>query len=114
GSQRASAEYVLTKVLDPNATVPRDYQVTRVVTKRGRVLLGLIKQETEKVLTLQLATEEVRVQKCDVDEREKTTQSMMPEGQLKELKDSEVRDLLAYLAAKEQVPLPKGGGKGRP
>jgi len=110
GSQRASAEYVLTKVLDPNATVPRDYQVTRVVTTKGRVLLGLVTREDDKVLTLQLPTEVVRVQKSDVEERERQATSLMPEGQLKDLKDREVRDLLAYLAAKEQVPLPKGKG----
>jgi hypothetical protein len=31
---------------------------------------------------------------------------MMPEGQLKELKPDEVRDLVAYLASPVQIPLP--------
>jgi hypothetical protein len=31
----------------------------------------------------------------------------MPEGLLDALKPDEVRDLVAYLRAKEQVPLPK-------
>ena len=34
--------------------------------------------------------------------------SMMPEDQLKQLTDVEIRDLLAYLAGPGQVPLPKG------
>jgi hypothetical protein len=32
---------------------------------------------------------------------------MMPEGLLTQLKDAEVRDLLAYLAGPGQVPLPR-------
>ncbi len=107
GSQRANAEYVLHKVLDPNAVVPRDYQTTKVVTVTGRVLTGLIKQENDKVLTLQTATEEVRVLKSDIDEREQQHTSLMPEGQLATLSDAEVRDLLAYLTGKGQAPLPK-------
>jgi hypothetical protein len=31
----------------------------------------------------------------------------MPEGMLQQLRDVEVRDLLAYLASPGQVPLPK-------
>jgi putative heme-binding domain-containing protein len=107
GSQRGKPEYVLHKVLDPNAVVPRDYQVTRVTTTRGRVLLGLVKEENEKVLVLQLQNEEVRVAKADIEERERTSLSMMPEGLLKGLDEASVRDLLAYLAGDGQVPLPK-------
>src|SRR5580692_1658486 len=60
GSQRAKPEYILHKVLDPNAVVARDYQVTRIVLANGRILTGLVKQESEKLLQLQTPTEEVR------------------------------------------------------
>jgi putative heme-binding domain-containing protein len=98
GSQRAKPEYILEKVLDPNAVVPREYQTVKVVSLRGRVLTGIVKQENEKVLTLQTATEEVRIAKSDIEEREQQRTSLMPEGQLAMLKDTEIRDLLAYLA----------------
>lgn len=108
GSQRTNPEYILGKVLDPNAVVPADFQVTRLVTVQGRVITGVVKQETDKVLVVQTATEELRVLKADLEERGKLGTSLMPEGQLATLSDAEVRDLLAYLAGKEQVPLPKG------
>jgi putative heme-binding domain-containing protein len=111
GAQRGNTEYILTKVLDPNAVVPHDYQVTRIVTSSGRVLLGLVKQENEKVVVLQLPTEEVRVLKSDIEQRERQKTSLMPEGLLKDLKDREVRDLLAYLGGSGQVPLPGKPGK---
>jgi putative heme-binding domain-containing protein len=107
GSQRAKPEYILHKVLDPNAVVARDYQVTRIVLLNGRILTGIVKEETNKVLVLQTPTEQVRILKRDIEEREKQNSSMMPEGLLAKLSDSEVRDLLAYLAGEGQVPLPK-------
>ena len=106
GSQRANPEYVLTKVLDPNAVVPRDYQVTFVTTTSGRIVAGIVTAETDKVLTLQTQNEVVRLPKSDVEERRRSSLSMMPEGLLAQLKDAEVRDLLAYLAGAGQVPLP--------
>jgi putative heme-binding domain-containing protein len=107
GSQRANPEYVLTKVLDPNAVVPQDYQVTFVTTTSGRVVAGIVKAETDKLLTLQTQNEVVRLPKSDVEERRRSSLSMMPEGLLAQLKDDEVRDLLAYLAGPGQVPLPR-------
>jgi putative heme-binding domain-containing protein len=108
GSQRANPEYVLTKVLDPNAVVARDYQMTRVTTRRGRVVTGVIKDETEKTVGVQTPTELVRLPKSDIEAREQTGLSLMPEGILQTLKDQEVRDLLAYLAGSAQVELPGG------
>jgi putative heme-binding domain-containing protein len=106
GSQRANPEYVLHKLLDPHSVVPRDYQVTRLVLASGRIITGLIKQEADKVLVVQTPTEEVRVQKSDIDQRNRQKESLMPEGLLKPLGDRDVRDLLAYLASPEQVSLP--------
>jgi putative heme-binding domain-containing protein len=107
GSQRANPEYVLRKVLDPHAEVPRDFQVTRLVLNSGRVIAGLIKMESDKVLVVQTPTEELRVPKSDVDTRERQRESLMPDNLLTPLKDQEVRELLAYLGGDGQVPLPK-------
>src|SRR5207245_5060373 len=59
GSQRTNLDYVLENVLDPSAIVPREYQVTVVVTKAGRTLSGLIKKESDAAITLQLPNEEI-------------------------------------------------------
>ncbi len=115
GSQRANPEYILSKVLDPNAVVARDYQVTLITTTDGRTLSGLVKEETSKVLTLQTQNEVIRLAKTDIEDRRQSAQSMMPEGQLATMNDTEIRDLIAYLAGPDQVPLPparaKSGGR---
>jgi putative heme-binding domain-containing protein len=98
GAQRTNPEYILTKVLDPNAVVARDYQVTVVTTTNGRVLSGIIKEENDKVLSLQTPTELVRLPKGEVEDRQASRTSLMPEGLLQPLSDEQVRDLLAWLA----------------
>jgi putative heme-binding domain-containing protein len=100
---------VLTKVLDPNAVVAQDHQVTVVTTKGGRTLTGLVKEEDVTTLALQTRNEVIRVAKADIDERKKSPTSMMPEGLLAPLSDVELHDLIAYLAGPQQVPLPKYG-----
>ena len=107
GSQRANPEYILHKVLDPNAAVPKEAQVTQFVMLNGRVLSGLVKEQTAKVVLVQTPTEVIRVLVSDIEKRETKPISLMPEGILATLTDTQVRDLLAYLAGKGQVALPK-------
>jgi putative heme-binding domain-containing protein len=106
GSQRTNPEYILSKVLDPNAVVAKDYQMTVITTTNGRTLSGIVKEETPKTITLQTQNEVVRLLVADIDERRQSPASMMPEGLLDKMKDAEVRDLIAYLAGPDQVPRP--------
>ena len=98
---------VMAEFDDPNAVVAQDYQVTVIMTKSGRTLTGLVKEEDAKTVVLQTQNEATRAAKSDIDERKSSPVSMMPEGLLAPLSDVEVRDLIAYLAGAEQVPLPK-------
>ena len=106
GSQRANPEYLLIKLLDPSAVVAKDYQMTIITTTAGRILSGLVKEESDKALTLQTQNEVVRLPKFDIEERRRSEQSMMPDGLLAPLSAAEVRDLIAYVSGPGQVPLP--------
>ncbi len=109
GSNRANLDYLLQNVLDPSAVVGKDYQMTTVVTNDGRTISGLIKEENDSALTLQTVNEAVVIDKSDIDIRKKSELSLMPEGQLKEMSAAEIRDLIAYLGSRRQVPLPGEG-----
>jgi putative membrane-bound dehydrogenase-like protein len=106
GSNRANLDYILENVLDPSAVVGRDYQMTQILTKDGRLISGLIKEENESAVTVQAANDVVVVPKEDIDKRVRSEQSIMPEGQLQPMAEADVRDLVAYLASPRQVPLP--------
>jgi putative heme-binding domain-containing protein len=107
GSQRTNLDYVLENVLDPSAIVPKEYQVTVVVTMAGRTLSGIVKKESDAALTLQLPNEVVVLPKGEIESRTPTKVSMMPEGIFEPLRLEEVRDLVAYLASPVQVALKK-------
>ncbi len=106
GSQRTNLDYLLENILDPSAIVPVEYQVTVLALKDGRVITGLVKSDAGQVLMVQTEKELLRVPLADVDMRQKTKQSMMPDGLLTKLKDDEIRNLIGYLTGPVQVPLP--------
>ncbi|MFV0443708.1 MAG: c-type cytochrome, partial [Planctomycetaceae bacterium] len=109
GSNRANLDYILQNIVDPSALVGKDYQTTTLVTKDGRVLNGLVKEENDSAVTLQTANEVIVVDKQEIEDRKLSEQSLMPEGQLKDWPQSDVQDLVAYLASPRQVPLPGAG-----
>ncbi|MGC3967077.1 MAG: DUF1080 domain-containing protein [Pirellulales bacterium] len=109
GSNRANLDYLLSNILDPSALIGRDYIPHVLETADGRVLTGLVRDETPTSLTLVTATETLVVPKNEIDAREASKKSMMPEDILKPLTDDEVRSLFAYLATPSQVPMAATG-----
>ena len=105
GSQRADLHYILENSVDPSAVIGRDYQLVNVYTKKGRLVAGIVVEETDRAVTLQTPTERVVVSKADIEERKVSPVSMMPEGQLEKLTADELRDLVGYLGSPKQVPL---------
>ena len=109
GSNRANLDYLLENLLDPSAVVGRDYQMTLFVMQDGRVLNGIVKQEQGETVLIQTPTDQVTLAKADIEERQLSPLSLMPEGQLKQLSEGDVRDLVAYVQGPSQVPLPGEG-----
>ncbi len=105
GSNRADLDYLLENVVDPNAVIPNDYRTTEIETKDGRVVLGIIKREDDKSLTIVMPNEDLVLPKNEIKERTLRTMSMMPEGLLDSLPEQDIRDLAAYLRGKAQVPI---------
>ncbi len=106
GSNRADLEYVLANVLDPNALIGKDYQAHLIATVDGRILTGIIREETRDAITLATANDVVVIPQDEVEERVESDQSLMPMGLWDNLDEHEVRSLVQYLAAPEQVPPP--------
>ena len=82
GSDRANPDYILENVLDPSAAVSRDYTLTNVATTDGRLISGIIREQTPTSLVIQTANERVVVARDDVEAIKPSTTSMMPEGLL--------------------------------
>lgn len=106
GSQRTELDYVLENLIDPSAAVARDYQMQVILTNTGRLITGLLVNESDLAVTIQTANERIVVPVDEIENHEVSPLSVMPEGLLAQLSTSQVIELIAYLAGPGQVPLP--------
>ncbi len=95
---------ILRELLEPSARINEKYQTWIFVTDAGRVVTGLVLEETPdtvKVIENPLAkAEPVVLRKSEIDDREKSNVSIMPKGLLDKLTREEILDLIAYIAAR--------------
>jgi len=107
GAQRGNLDYILENVVDPSAVVANEYKMHEFQLLDGRVVTGIIKKESPQAVTVRTVNEELVIAVKDIEKRKPTQNSVMPEGLFDAMKPDEVRDLVAYLMGKEQVPPPK-------
>jgi putative heme-binding domain-containing protein len=100
GSAQHGIRYFLENVIDPNAVVGADFQMTNIETKDGELVSGLLGGETDTTVTIRTQTEKITVPKSKIAKRELSEKSMMPEGLLDSLQPREQLELLKYLTAK--------------
>lgn len=98
-------DYLLQNIVDPNAIIGKDYQQTIVQTKDGQVLMGIVAGEDASTLTLKTLAGPLTVQRADVSDVKLMEVSLMPEGLLAALSETDVRNLFAYLRRHGQVPV---------
>lgn len=107
---RSSFEQLLSNVFDPSLVIGAAYQARTVVTKDGRVLTGLVAEDTDQriVLKVQGGKQEV-IPRADIEETKLSALSLMPEELEKQLKPQELADLFAFLS----LDNPPGDPKAR-
>jgi len=103
GSNRANLDYILTEIINPSEVIQEGYHLVTITTRDGRTLAGNVVGEDERQVTLRMVGQDTTVARADIQAREKSNVSMMPEGLLKTLSNDEVRDLIAYLRTTRQV-----------
>jgi putative heme-binding domain-containing protein len=104
GAGRNNLDYLLDNIVDPSAVVNADFRMSVVDLKDDRVLNGLISAQTERTITLQTMTEIVTLERAEIAMIRESVLSLMPEGLLEGLTETQVRDLMAYLMHPSQVP----------
>ena len=95
-----SPESLLIAILDPNRAFEAKYTAFAIATVDGRVLNGLITNETATAVTLrrQEGKDDVLL-RFEIEEMTASGQSLMPEGVEKDLKPQDLADLIAYLTS---------------
>ena len=116
GGDRRNLDYLLSNIVDPSAVVTKDFLVTRFVLTDGRVLGGVVVAENEATVTIQTPQERQTIPRGDVESRELSSVSLMPDGLLQPLGAQEIVDLVAYLSGETHVgpPGPRPPAAGKP
>jgi putative heme-binding domain-containing protein len=100
GSWMNGPDYFIENLVDPNAVVGPDYQLTVVITDDGRSINGIVAEETAAALVLKTPDGPVTVPKEAIDERTTSPVSMMPSGLLENLPEADLLALLKFLITK--------------
>ncbi len=99
GQVRAERD-LLEAIVYPSASFIRSYEPVVVATADGKVLNGLLKNETsDEILLVTGANQEARVARADIEEIRPSTVSVMPAGLDQQLTNQELADLVAFLKA---------------
>lgn len=105
GSNRANLDYLLSNILDPSSVMAKEYQPTIFQLEDGRVITGIVRSQDANSFVVQTAEQSQVLVKEDVLASKLSPLSMMPEDLLKPFGDSEIQQLLAYLASPRQTPV---------
>jgi putative membrane-bound dehydrogenase-like protein len=96
---RSSFEQLLSNVFDPSLVIGASYQARTVVTNEGRVVVGLVAEESDQRIVLKLQGGKLEViPLSDIEEMKTSELSLMPEDVEKTLKPQEIADLFAFIA----------------
>lgn len=95
---RASFDQLLSNVFDPSLVIGASYQARLVKTADGRVLTGLLAEDSPQrvVLKVQGGKQEI-IPRGDVEEMKISELSLMPQDVEKTLKPEEIADLFAFI-----------------
>jgi putative membrane-bound dehydrogenase-like protein len=105
GANRSDPSYLLSNIVDPSAVMAKEYRPSVLALEDGRIVTGIVKEETAAALTVQTATELQTIPASDIADRRDSDKSMMPDDQLKVFSEHQIRSLLAYVSGAGQTPL---------
>ncbi|MFK7818218.1 MAG: PVC-type heme-binding CxxCH protein, partial [Planctomycetaceae bacterium] len=95
---RNSFEQLLSNVFDPSLVIGSAYQATTVLTDEGKVISGLLVEDSPQRVVLKIeGGKQETIARDSIDEMSKSNLSLMPEGIEKQLKPQEIVDLFAYI-----------------
>jgi len=102
--QRDDLGTMLVSIVDPNAEIREGYENQVLATRDGRTLSGFLVERDPKVVVLRgFDGADVRVPRAEIESLAPAGMSLMPEGVLDGLSESELCDLFAYLRQSQPI-----------
>lgn len=97
GANRSNLNYLLENILDPSATLATSYRSSLILLDDGRLITGVVVEETDRIIGVQTKDEIVKIDKTTIEERKQSDQSLMPDGLLAPLTEKQKVDMIAWL-----------------
>jgi putative membrane-bound dehydrogenase-like protein len=96
--KKASKQDLIESILNPSKAVADQFVNWQIETKKGLSLSGLIVEETPSALTLRDGNgKDTKIEKKDIENREKSQKSLMPDNLLAYMTEDDLVDIVAYL-----------------
>jgi quinoprotein glucose dehydrogenase len=102
GEEKAR-DYLLQAIVDPNAAIAKGFESVMLVLDDGRVLSGVLRDESETQVRLITAEGDLKTIAKDSIEQRAVGKSAMPEDLTKKLSKSELRDLVEFLSRRKKL-----------
>ena len=105
GANRTSIPYLLSNLIEPDEFIQEDYRMVIVTTRDGRTYVGSVVAENDRQLTIRpVGLPDVVLSRADIQSTDVSEESLMPEGLLDRLSETELVDLFTYLQRAPSSP----------
>jgi putative heme-binding domain-containing protein len=102
--KRDDVEAMLLNVVNPSAEIREGFESYLVATTDGRTLTGFMEDQDRRLVVLRGQDgQSIAIPRDEIEEMRVTRNSIMPEGQLKEYNEQQIRDLFAYLRSSQPL-----------
>jgi putative heme-binding domain-containing protein len=102
--KRDDLDNVLLHVVNPSAEIREGYENYVIATSDGRTVNGFLVDANNRLVVVRGQDgQTVTIPRDGIEEMQVTKTSIMPEGQLKQYTDQQIRDLFAYLRSSQPL-----------
>jgi putative membrane-bound dehydrogenase-like protein len=102
--KRDDIDILLLHIVNPSAEIREGYENYVVATNDGRTLSGFLVDQTNRLVILRGQDgQTVTIPRDNIDDMQVTKTSIMPEGQLRQYNEQQIRDLFAYLRSSQPL-----------
>ncbi|QDU40050.1 Cytochrome c [Maioricimonas rarisocia] len=111
GYERTNVDFLLLAIVDPSAAIREEFTQFQILTDDGRVIAGLIDNQTPTTVTIRgVNNQTTLISRDEIDVLKATPISIMPDGLTDKMTDQELRDLFAYLMSPTPPATASTGG----
>ncbi len=97
-------EQLLESIIDPNRNIKTGFDHIQIKKNDGTIIDGrMVTSNKEYIVMMTIGNEEIKIGRKDIQSSDMIKTSLMPEGLLNGLTDSDIKDLLGYLRSLKAV-----------